>query len=139
MAYLALGAALQAATSAPDGYGAALLRMLVALVVVCAIAYVALRYGLRWLAPRRGGGQRMEVIEHCSLGGSKGLWIVRVGERRYLLGGAEGGISMLAELEPGELPAAALPKGAFSALLRRGAAPVDGAESEARQDEEQAP
>ncbi|MBW2735629.1 MAG: flagellar biosynthetic protein FliO [Deltaproteobacteria bacterium] len=99
-------ALLEATTGTGDGgYGAALLRMVAALVLVCVIAYVVLRYGLRWLMPRRTSSQRMEVLEHCGLGGSKGLWIVRVGERYFLVGGAEGGLSMLTEIDKGEISA----------------------------------
>lgn len=118
MSPLFLAAALQ---GGPEGYGAALLRMLAALLVVCVVAYLALRYGLRWLLPRRRGSSLLEVIEHCPLGGGKGLWIVRVEGRRLLLGGAEGGLSMLKELGEEESEGALRDGSEFAAVLARGA------------------
>ncbi|PID39085.1 MAG: hypothetical protein CSA65_07370 [Proteobacteria bacterium] len=87
----------------PSGYGSALLRMLAALVVVCVLAYVLLRFGLR----RLGGGlprtSHVRVLERCPLGSGKALWVVRVGARCFLVGAAEQGLSLLAELTPEEL------------------------------------
>ena len=93
------------AAAAPDvpelGYGWALMKMLAALVVVCALAYLALRYGLRRIAaPRPGGARHLRVVDRCPLSANRSLWIVRAGGRYLVLGESEGGISTLAELDP---------------------------------------
>ena len=92
----------------PVSYGWALLRMLVALVVVCGAVYLVLRFGLKRLTGARATAQRMRVVDRCSLSANRGLWIVEVGGRTLLLGEAEGGISNLAELDPEQLAAPAL-------------------------------
>lgn len=95
-----------AAADLPGGYGAALLQALLALAAVCLLAWVV----LRWLA-RRGfggastGGGRIEVIERISLDARRSLYLVRVGERVWLLGAGEGAApTALAELAPEDVP-----------------------------------
>lgn len=89
----------------PTGYGWALIKMLLALVVVCAAAYVLLRFGLKRLASGpRGLSRSMRVVERCPLATGRNLWIVEAGGRFFLLGEAEGGISNLAELTKDQVP-----------------------------------
>ena len=84
----------------PGGYGWALVKMMLALVVVCVAAYVALRYGLKKLQGRAGRGVgAMRVVERCALASGRNLWIVEAQGRRFLIGESEGGISNLAELD----------------------------------------
>jgi flagellar protein FliO/FliZ len=99
-------AAAKAPEALPTGYGSALLRMLAALVVVCVLAYVVLRFGLRRLAGPSPRASRMRVLERCPLGSGKALWIVRVGQRTFLVGAAEQGLNMLAELSASDLASA---------------------------------
>jgi len=57
----------------------------------------------------------MRVIDRCSLSANRGLWIVEVSGRTFLLGEAEGGISNLAELDAAQLAVSAVkprPRGA---------------------------
>lgn len=66
--------------------------------------------GALWLL-RRGAvgkvkGRHMEVIETVAVGAGKGLSIVRVGGRCFLLASGNEGVSMIAELDPAELPGA---------------------------------
>ena len=78
-------------------------KMLLALLVVCAAAYVLLRYGLKRLAGGpRGAAQTMRVVERCALAAGRNIWIVEAGGRFFLLGETEGGISNLAELDKDE-------------------------------------
>jgi flagellar biosynthetic protein FliO len=83
----------------PTGYGWALLRMMAALVVVCVIAYFALRYGIRRLAVSKRPGNRIKVIERCALESNKALWVVEVDKRCLLLGSSDAGVSLLTEIE----------------------------------------
>jgi flagellar biogenesis protein FliO len=65
---------------------ALLLRGLLALVVVVALAVVSLRFGLPWLMrrPLAGRNRRLEVQEYCSLDRQHRLYLVRW-EREVLL------------------------------------------------------
>lgn len=70
--------------------------------LVCLLAYVA----LRWMA-RRGSGLRsgrgpMRVLGRCPIEPRRQLVVVEVAGRTLLLGSAEGGLSLLAELSPEE-------------------------------------
>lgn len=84
---------------APSGYGWALFQMLLSLAVVSVLAYLFLRFGLRRLIRPAGGGGLLRVVERHSLDSTKSVWIVEAIGRCFLLGGSEGGVSMLAELD----------------------------------------
>lgn len=102
---------------APGGYGVALLQTLLALAGVCLLAWVV----LRWSA-RRGldlGRGRIRVLERARLDGRRALYLVQLGERVLLIGAGEGGApSLLAELDPSELPPLA-PAPSLAELLGR--------------------
>ena len=77
------------------------------------IVSMALVLGLLWLAARAsarrlGGGSRslVRVVGRQPLARSASLAVVEVGERVLVLGVSEQGVSLLAELDPAELPAA---------------------------------
>ncbi len=88
-------------------------------------AVLALMAGLLWvlrragLAPRAGGAGPLRLVGQLSLGPRERLVIVEAGERWLLLGVGASGISRLASLAKGEVPAAALPAASFGALLER--------------------
>lgn len=97
---------LQGASEVPGGYGMALLQSLLALGAVCLLAWVL----LRWLGRRGFGrppqGSRIRVIERTPLDGQRALYLVRVGDRLWLVGAGEGASpSLVAELDPADLPA----------------------------------
>jgi flagellar protein FliO/FliZ len=104
--------------SAPGGYGVALLQTLLALAAVCILAWVV----LRWSA-RRGFGMhkgRVRVIERVPLEGRRSLYLVRIGDRVLLIGAGEGGApSLIAELDPSELPPAPEPGPGLSEILAK--------------------
>lgn len=89
------------ATGLPSGYGLYLLQTLVALGVVCLLAWVVLRFGLRRLY---GVGRRdrplMRVVDHLSLEPRRSLYLVEVEGKRLLLGTGEQGMSLLTEVDP---------------------------------------
>lgn len=89
----------------PTGYGVALLQGLLALLAVCVLAWVV----LKWAAGRgfgvAGQGKRVRVLERVPLDARRSLFLVQVGERVLLLGAGEGASpTTLAELTPEELP-----------------------------------
>ena len=97
-----LSGALQVAASSPGaelGYGWALAKMLLALVVVCVAAYLALRYGLKRLGQGRTGAGLVRVIERRPLSSTRAVSVVEIAGRYLVVGEAEGGISTLAELD----------------------------------------
>lgn len=103
----------------PGGYGVALVQALLALIAVCILAWIV----LRWTAGRGlgalGGGQRVEVLERTHLDARRTLYLVKIGERAFLVGAGEGGApSLLAEIPVKDLPPAK-PAVRFSDVLRR--------------------
>jgi len=92
-----MGAALLSSDSATG----ALVTTLLALVVVCALAYVL----LRWLASRGLGGLRrgehLQVIERVPLDFKNALYVVRGRGRTWLVATGEGSAPrLLTELDP---------------------------------------
>lgn len=81
------------------------LFMLLVLVLVCAGAVVSLRYVL----PRFVGGGRLakgnffEVIAKQGIDFRRMLYVVRIGKRYFVLGGAEQGLNLITELKEEEL------------------------------------
>lgn len=124
------------------GYGAALLRSIVALAVVCVAAWVS----LRWAAKRGialGGnakGARVRVLERVALDARRTLFVVQADERVLLLGAGDGGgLTLLTELaakEPARESASAGGESAsFKGVLAR-LRLVDGAAGERSNEQE---
>jgi len=89
---------------APD-YGGMLVRLIASLVVV-AFLIVLLARGLKLLAARGFAPQRVvKVLEVQRLGPAHLVYLVEVGGRVMLLGGGQGGLALLAELDPEEVAA----------------------------------
>ncbi|MBK8482572.1 MAG: flagellar biosynthetic protein FliO [Proteobacteria bacterium] len=90
--------------------GGALLRMVLALLAVCALAWLVLRVGLPRLLktlrlPAAEGGA-LRVIERQVLSVGKTLWLVEVEGRRLLIGASEGGLRLITEVStPPRAPA----------------------------------
>jgi flagellar biosynthetic protein FliO len=111
----------QAAQDAlPGGYGAALLQTLLALLAVCILAWVVLRWGMR-----RGFGVatstgRVRVLERTPLDARRALYLVQVGDKVLLLGAGEGGPpAVLSELPLRDLPPETETGGAFRSVLSK--------------------
>jgi flagellar biosynthetic protein FliO len=82
--------------TAPEVHGATyyLLQALVSLAVVvgliCASYFVLRRFQGQ---PSRGGGAgQIEVLDSRSLGGGRWLYLVRIGDEQYLVGGSASGV-----------------------------------------------
>ncbi len=108
-------------------YGALLIKTVIALVVVVALAWAFLRWGLRRLLPGRPHSDEMEVVDRLPLESRRSIVLVRVHGRYLLLGSAEGSVTLLAELEPEqvarlELLRAERPRRSFAEVLREAVA-----------------
>jgi flagellar biosynthetic protein FliO len=107
------------AADLPGGYGVALFQALLALVAVCILAWTVLRWSAGRGLGSLGGGQRIQVIERAHLDARRTLYLVKIGERAFLVGAGETGApSLLAEIPASELPAVK-PGVRFSDVLKR--------------------
>lgn len=84
---------------------AILARVAASLVVVLALAVLAARFARR--AGVRGGGAGLRVVERTGLSREASVAVVEVAGRGLVLGVTAHGVSLLTELEPGQLDAAA--------------------------------
>lgn len=119
-----LSALLQAgepATELPGGYGAALLQTLLALAVVCVLAWVVLKWASRRGFAFGAGGRRVKVLERVALDPRRTLYLVEVGGKVLLLGAGDGASPrLISELDPDALPdEPAKPKARFADVLGR--------------------
>jgi len=104
-----MGALLQvagdSAADLPGGYGVALLQTLLALVAVCILAWVVLKWASRRGLGLGAGGGRVRVLERIALDPRRSLYLVKVGDRVLLIGAGDGGApAMLAEVDAASLP-----------------------------------
>jgi flagellar biosynthetic protein FliO len=88
----------------PDlpGFGGSLALSLLSLGLVCLAAY----FLLRWFA-RRGLGKsddQIRVIARCFLEPRRSVYLLRVGDRCFLVGVGDGPMSLLAEIDQATLP-----------------------------------
>jgi flagellar biosynthetic protein FliO len=85
----------------------ALLRLLIFLPVVLALAYLTVRFGLgRAMTTTPAGSRQLEIMERLPLSNKAGLAVVRCGERYFLIGLGEGSPGLLTELPDYPLMAA---------------------------------
>lgn len=80
-------------------YGGLLVRTLIALVVVLLLAWVLLRWGMRRFSPGVAGAPSLRVLAKTPLDGRRSVVLVEASGRYLVLGVAEGGVSLLCELE----------------------------------------
>ncbi|HEX6515058.1 MAG TPA: flagellar biosynthetic protein FliO [Nocardioidaceae bacterium] len=79
------------------------LRVLVSLALVLGLFWLVARYGTR----RLGGSRSLvRVLGRQQLSRGSSLAVVEVGERVLVVGVSDGGVRLLTELEPDELPVA---------------------------------
>lgn len=133
---------LQATTHSdlPGGYGVALVQALLALCAVCILAWTVLRWSAGRGLGSLGGGQRIQILERAHLDARRTLYLVKIGERAFLVGaGDTGAPSLLAEIPASELPAGK-PGPRFADILQRRAPEAGGLREQAvRKDEERDP
>ena len=81
-------------------FGPLLLQVSVSLLLVCALAYLLIRFGLTKLQSRRDPDAQMEIVERLSLDARRSIIMLRVREKLLVVGVSETGFSLLTELEP---------------------------------------
>jgi flagellar biosynthetic protein FliO len=96
--------------------GGSLAISLVSLGVVCALAYVCLRFLSRKGIGRASGP--VKIVARCPLEPRRALYLVEIAGRRFLIGVGDGPMSMLAEIDPA--PAAGALAAPVSASPRAG-------------------
>lgn len=80
------------------GYGSLLFQMVISLGIVCLLAYLLLRYGLKRLLPDQNQQGQMEVLARLPLEPRRTLLVVKVGEKILVLASSESGIHPVSEL-----------------------------------------
>jgi len=105
-------------------YGAFLLQTLLVLAVVCVVAWVVLRFGVRRL--HLGGAHGpLRIVARLPLEARRSLYIVDAAGKLLLIGVGEGGpMAVLAELDPAAVEQALAasarePRAGWLELLRR--------------------
>lgn len=86
----------------PDmpSYGYLLLQTVLALILVCALAYVFLRYGLKWLLPKQKGRlDAMKVIDRLPLDGRRMIYLVEIGKKVFIIAATDTSVSKVGELD----------------------------------------
>lgn len=96
----------------------AVLRLLLGLALVLVLLFVSGRFLGQRLGLPRGTGRHLAVLDLLPLGPGKGIFLVRVGKRQLVIGVSGDRITVLRELEEGDLTAEPLPlEASFPATL----------------------
>ncbi len=82
----------------PESYGAMLLKMLLAVMVITVLAYVVIRFGLKRFLPGAQSNQAMHVLIRQPLEPKRSLLLVKVASKHLLLASTESGIALLTEV-----------------------------------------
>ncbi len=84
--------------SVGSGYGEMLVGSLVVLGLVCLVAWLVVRFGVRrlWATPQGGV---LAVVARVPLEPRRSLYVVEVGGKTLLVGTSEMGLSVLSELD----------------------------------------
>jgi len=105
-------------------YGGMLLKTILALIIVIALAWVLLRWGLARLLPGRArGAGEIHVVDRQPLDARRQVVLVQAYGRYLLLGVGDGSVTLLAELDSAavaeaERKRAAQPPRRFADVLR---------------------
>lgn len=100
-------------------YGDLLVTSLVVLGVVCVAAFVAVRVFGRLIATGRArGAHLLDVVARLPLEPRRSLYVVEVAGKTLLVGTSEMGLSVLSELDGGEVRARAAQTQTFGDMVR---------------------
>jgi flagellar protein FliO/FliZ len=101
-------------------YGDLLLTSLVVLGAVCVAAFVVVRLAGRLLATGRSrGAHLLAVVARLPLEPRRSLYVVEVAGKTLLVGTSEMGLSLLSELDGGQVRAHAEARPSFGELVRK--------------------
>lgn len=100
-------------------YGDLLITSLVVLAAVCVAAFVVVRFLGRFLATGRArGAHLLDVVARVPLEPRRSLYVVDVAGKTLLVGTSEMGLSVLSELDRGEVQSRVVEKPTFAELVR---------------------
>jgi flagellar biogenesis protein FliO len=124
------------ADDAGRGFGWAAFQMFVVLGIVILLIYLTLNVGLRRVMGLRspvGRRSTVQVLERIPLDQKRMMFVVKAGAEYLLVGGVEGGLSLICKLDPAEVerverenkaaPAVAMPPFLQKLLTRKGGTP----------------
>lgn len=101
-------------------YGDLLLTSLVVLGAVCVAAFVVVRLAGRLLATGRSrGAHLLAVVARLPLEPRRSLYVVEVAGKTLLVGTSEMGLSLLSELDGGQVQAQVEARPSFGELVRK--------------------
>ncbi|MBA3458308.1 MAG: flagellar biosynthetic protein FliO [Deltaproteobacteria bacterium] len=104
---------------AAASYGDLLITSLVVLMAVCIGAFVVVKVVGRVLATGRvRGAHLLDVVARVPLEPRRSLYVVEVAGKTLLVGTSEMGLSVLSELDGGEVRARLVPRQSFGELVR---------------------
>jgi flagellar biogenesis protein FliO len=105
--------------AAGASYGDLLVTSLVVLGAVCIAAFVVVRLGGRFLATgRTRGAHLLDIVARLPLEPRRSLYVVEVAGKTLLVGTSEMGLSVLSELDGGEVRARVAERPSFGELVR---------------------
>lgn len=100
-------------------YGDLLITSLVVLAAVCVAAFFVVRFLGRFLSTGRArGAHLLDVVARVPLEPRRSLYVVDVAGKTLLVGTSEMGLSVLSELDRGEVRARIVEKPTFAELVR---------------------
>jgi flagellar biogenesis protein FliO len=106
-------------SGAAASYGDLLITSLVVLMAVCIGAFVVVKVVGRFLATGRvRGAHLLDVVARMPLEPRRSLYVVEVAGKTLLVGTSEMGLSVLSELDAGEVRARIVPRQSFGELVR---------------------
>src|SRR5687767_8115571 len=101
-------------------YGDLLVTSLVVLVAVCIAAFVVVRLLGRFLATGRvRGAHLLDVVARVPLEPRRSLYVVEVANKTLLVGTSEMGLSVLTELDAGEVRVRTVARPTFGELVKQ--------------------
>ncbi len=83
-------------------YASYLLETVVMLAVVCGLAFAVLAFARRMGLGRAHGP--IQLVGQLPLDARRGLYLVKVGAKVFLVGAGEGGLARLGEVDAADLP-----------------------------------
>jgi flagellar protein FliO/FliZ len=108
-----------AGNAAAASYGDLLLTSLIVLVAVCVGAFLVVKFAGRFAGGRARGAHLIDVVARVPLEPRRSLYVVDVAGKTLLVGTSEMGLSLLSELDGGEVRARVTAQPTFADLVRQ--------------------